>query len=453
MLHAWSGERLRSLLVVALGLETLAAVAVTGYLAQGAAVSSGLALLMLMVPLAATAVGLVFIRAAPATRFLLLPTALALNLIGLFVLAVDAPSFAYLQCFWSLLSLGAYAGVALCAGDENRISRLSVPLFSLALALVLLTFFIGVSPSGGPHRQWLAIGPFYFEPSELLKLSLTLLLALRLAGPGSSSPRSWVLPAIGVSLAVLAAQGDLGAAFVVAGVGALMIFAATGRWKRLALGLVALTAAGSVAYLLLPYVRLRFSTWLDPWSDPTGASYHVVQSLRALAAGGAFGRGLLAADTVHVPAAHTDSIIAPIGERLGLAGTLVTLALYGMLLAQIRRIYLQARTDLEALLATGVAALLIGQAVLIAGGTSGLLPLTGVTLPLVSYGGSSLLMSYLALGLVGSRNHRHRHGTPAPRRRSHDLVHLALGVALGVLVLWLSVWHLAGTAIIARLEG
>lgn len=427
--------------------------AITTYLAQEAAISSGLALLMLMVPLAATTIGVVFIRAAPATRFLLLPTALALNLIGLFVLAVEAPAFAYLQCFWSLLSLGAYSGVALCAGDEDRLDRLSVPLFSLALALVLLTFVVGVNPSGGPHKQWLAVGPFYFEPSELLKLSLTLLLALTLARPSSGSRRSWVLPAIGVSLAVLAAQGDLGAAFVVAGVGALMIFAATGRWKGLVLGIVALAAAGSVAYLLLPYVRLRFITWLDPWSDPTGASYHVVQSLRALAAGGALGRGLLAPDTVHVPAAHTDSIIAPIGERLGLAGTLVTLGLYGVLLAQIRQTYLQARTHLEALLATGVASRLIGQAVLITGGTSGLLPLTGVTLPLVSYGGSSLLMSYLALGMVGSRNGRHQQGVPTSRRRSHDLVHLALGMALGILVLWLSAWHLAGTAIIARLEG
>ncbi|MGI6207126.1 MAG: FtsW/RodA/SpoVE family cell cycle protein, partial [Anaerolineae bacterium] len=272
-------------------METAVALVASIYLAQSQAVSPALALMLALVPLAATLIGVILPRWVPVSRLRLLPTAVALNLIGLLILSVTARSFAQLQCFWSFVSLGAYCAVVLWASSQDRLRRLAPPLFVVALGLVVLTLFIGVSPSGGPQKQWLPVGPYYFEPSELLKLSLTLLLALSLAGQAPSRRNPWSLAAIGASLAALAVQGDLGAAFVVAGVGALMLYAGTGHWKRLALGAAVLVAAGAAAYLLVPYARPRFNTWLDPWSDPTGASYQVVQSVRALATGGALGRG------------------------------------------------------------------------------------------------------------------------------------------------------------------
>lgn len=434
-------------------LQTLAAAGGAIYLLGGGFPSDGLLALIVAVPFAACLISLGLSQLAPGARLGLLPTAVALNLMGLFVLAVVAPSFAYLQSLWSLISLCLYAVVARYAGDAVQLRRLSVPLFAVSLGLVLLTFTSGVNPSGGARRQWLDVGPAYFEPSELLKLALALLLALHLAGANTAHRRPWAYGAVAVSLAVLALQGDLGAALMAALVGALIMFAAGGRWRRLLIGMGAVSLGGAVAYFTMPYVQVRFDTWLDPWSDPTGASYQIVQGARALAAGGLGGRGLLAPDTVHVPAAHTDSIIAAVGERLGLVGSLGVVLLYGVLLAQLRRAYQRAGSALEALLATAVATLLVGQAVVIIGGSTGLLPLTGVTLPLVSYGGSSLLMSYLALALIGGRAGETTDAAGAIHTHGQSIVHFALALALAVLAVWLAAWHLAGTAIIQYLAG
>lgn len=429
--------------------QAVAATLGAAYLSVHGDLVAGLAVLISAVPWTAFLISLGLGRLAPAVRLDLLSIAVALNLLGLFVLSVVAPSFARLQCLWALVSLGAYALASTCAGNERRLRLLSVPLFVVSLGLVLLTFTTGVNPSGGARRQWLDVGPAYFEPSELLKLALTLLLALQMVGTGASHAgrRRWAYAAIGVSLAVLALQGDLGAALTVAIVGALVMFASGGGWRRLSIGLFVVAAGGGAAYLTMPYVQVRFDTWLDPWSDPAGASYQIVQGVRALAAGGAWGRGLPAGDTVHVPAAHTDSIIAALGERLGLVGSLTVVSLYGALLIELRRAYVKAANALEAVLATAVASLLVGQAVLILGGSTGLLPLTGVTLPLVSYGGSSLLMSYLALALISSRDNPNTEAGGPVHTGAHDVVYLALGMALVLVAVWLSAWHLEGAAL------
>jgi len=425
------------------------------YLAVQGDLAPGLPPLIAAVPWAAFLVSLCLGRLAPSVRLELLPAAVGLNVIGLFVLSVVAPAFAQLQCLWSIISLSAYGLVSRCAGDARRLRQLSGPLFLISLGLVLLTFAYGVNPSGGARRQWIALGPAYFEPSELLKLALALLLSLQLSGTYAAvgKRRPWAYAAVAVSLLVLTLQGDLGAALMVALIGALVIFAASGRWQRLLLGLAAVAAGGAVAYAALPYVRVRFDTWLDPWSDPAGASYQIVQGARALAAGGLTGRGLLAAETVHVPASHTDSIIAALGERLGLVGSVTVVGLYGVMLAQLRRVYLRAGSALEALLATAVATLLVGQAIVILGGSTGLVPLTGVTLPLVSYGGSSLLMSYLALALIGGRRNETVDASSPVHTRGQSIVHLALALALALVTVWLSAWHLAGTTIIEHLAG
>lgn len=435
--------------------QAVAATAGAAYLSGHPELPATLPPLVAAVPWVAFLMSLFLGRLAPSARLELLPTALGLNLVGLFVLCVVAPSFAQLQSLWSIISLSAYGLVSRCAGDARRLRQLSGPLFLISLGLVLLTFAYGVNPSGGARRQWIALGPAYFEPSELLKLALALLLSLQLTGSYAAvgRRRPWAYAAVTVSLLVLALQGDLGAALMVALLGALVMFAASGRWRRLLLGIGAVALGGALAYITLPYVRLRFDTWLDPWSDPAGASYQIVQGARALAAGGIWGKGLMASETIHVPAAHTDSIIAALGERLGLLGSLTVVLLYSVLLAQLRRAYQRAGSALEALLATAIAALLVGQSVVILGGSTGLVPLTGVTLPLVSYGGSSLLMSYLALALIGG----YAGGTAAPagtvHTRGQTIVHLMLAASLTLVAAWLAAWHLAGDTIITRLAG
>ena len=414
-----------------------------------------LALLVTTVPVAAGA-GLIAARQSlPGRRLPLLPTALALNLLGLIVLADIAPGFARLQSIWSVLGISAYL-VLLAAGSSlARTRRWQEVLFLVSLALVALTFPFGTNPSGIGPRQWLALGPLYFEPSELLKLSLAFLLAHRLTASSESTGLRRPLLAVGISLFLLILQGDLGAVLTVAGIGALVILLASGRWQHATVGLgLALLVSGGI-YALVPRARSRTQAWLKPWEQPFGSSYQVLQSWRAITSGGLIGRGLAPEDPTHIPAAHTDMILPVIAERFGLWGSMATLSLYALLLRQTHLVARRSASDLTSLISSGTAALIVGQAVLIGAGSTGLLPLTGVTFPLVSYGGSSLLTSYVALAILDGplAYVTTPEGTSQPTRlaRRQRRVSLGLGASLALLALWLAIWHTAGEAILERL--
>jgi len=442
----------RDLGATAVFAEALAALAVTAYLWQWGGVSLESALLL---PAPALLAGVLVVRerrrGIPSPS--LLPLGLALNLLGLTVLAVIAPYFYRLQAAWSCLAVAVYA-----LSSWRRLPRgwpiaYSFRLYAFSLVLVLLTFIVGTNPSGAGPKQWLALGAFYFQPSELLKLGLILMLGKQLGeGPGEQADRHLWLPAAAAGGLLLVAQGDLGATLVFTGIAALVYYSGSGRWRPLVGGVFILALLGVLAYAFVPHVRARFGSWLNPWRDPLGSSYQVLQGLRAIAEGGVFGKGLATPDSVHVPASHTDLIVSAVGERLGLAGSLGVLAAFALLLWRLGELGSRAQSEPWALVCLGVAALLVGQGALIVGGATALLPLTGVTLPFVSYGGSSLLVSYLALGLL--------EGTAittagSPRRAGNRrAIYLALAASLLLLALWLSAWHLFGTSILAgRLAG
>lgn len=447
--HSWG------LGVVVLWLEAVATLVLSLYLWQQQRIHADLACLLPAASLLAATLPLIWRRRAFVCS--LLPIALALNLLGLVMLAVIAPSFCFLQSVWSILAVSLYLVLTMHMQSSAWLNTWHTRLYGLSLALVLLTFVIGTNPSGTGPKQWLAVGPFYFQPSELLKLALMILLAYQLGGQTQGKPGcSYWAPAIAISVALLAIQGDLGATFMLALTSALMIYAATGRWRLFATGLVLLLLAGMLAYRFVPHVRLRFGSWLNPWLEPFGASYQVVQGLRAIATGGIFGKGLLTGDSLHVPAAHTDMIITAIGERLGLGGSLATLALYLALLRHISTLGRNAASRPQALLSLGVAILLVGQAVVIIAGGTSMLPLTGVTLPLVSYGGSSLLVSYLALGVLegmGTGQPTAEVATSAQSVRWQQAIYLILASALAVLAIWLLIWHVWGQAILLQQLG
>jgi len=203
-----------------------------------------------------------------------------------------------------------------------------------------------------------------------------------------------------LALGLVVVQRDLGAALLFFGVFLALLYVATDRLGYALGGLVAFALGAAAAYQLFPHVRERVAIWLDPWADAQGRGYQVLQALYALASGGVLGAGLGQGSPEYIPAVHTDFVLAAIGEELGLLGSLGVVGLYLLLVYRGFRVALRAPDAYLQLLAVGLTTVLGLQALVILGGTTRLIPLTGVTLPFVSYGGSSLLVNYAILGLL-----------------------------------------------------
>jgi len=292
------------------------------------------------------------------------------------------------------------------------------------LLLTTLTLIFGTNPMGFGPRLWLGCCGVYFQPSEPLKLLLIVYLAAFFADWGHAfvptpnaqhltfstlrsrldAPQLRVLiPTLimtGIALLLLIVQRDLGTASLFIFIYSVMIYLALG-WHAIPLfSVLGLGLAGVAGYALFDVVRLRVDAWFNPWLDPSGRSYQIVQSLIAVANGGIFGRGPGMGNPNVVPVAHSDFIFSTIVEETGLIGALGLLTVLGFLLQRGMRTALHARDTFSNYLAAGLTAYLVAQSVLIIGGNLRLLPLTGVTLPFVSYGGSSLLISFIAILLL-----------------------------------------------------
>ena len=201
---------------------------------------------------------------------------------------------------------------------------------------------------------------------------------------------------------MLVVQRDLGAALLYFGSALILTCLASGRWAIAALGSLFFACGSAVAYHLFPHVRTRIDIWLTPWADPDGSAYQLLQSLFALGSGGVFGSGLAAGHPELIPEVHTDFIFSAIGEELGFAGVACILMLYLLLLYRCFGIALRSRTVFAGLTGAGLSLLLCLQIFIILAGTTNLLPMTGITLPFISYGGSSLLSSFILAGIVAS---------------------------------------------------
>lgn len=296
----------------------------------------------------------------------------------------------------------------------------------IGLGLIGLTFLIGTDPNGSDAKLWIVLGPLQFQPVEAFKVLLVLFMAGYLEEDRELLQRGTVrvgrlrLPPVrvigpllimwGLALAVLVVQKDLGAALLIFGVFLSMLYIASGRLDYILIGLAFFVLGAYVFYhlgqiplfnRLLLTVTTRVDIWLDPWADPTGSGYQIVQGLAALAFGGVFGTGLgygYAADIV--PAAFTDYPYAVIAEEMGLIGALGVLMVYILLVVRGYRIAIRARTQFQQLLAAGLTTVLALQCLIIIGGVTKLIPLTGITLPFISFGGSSLVTNFLIIGLL-----------------------------------------------------
>jgi cell division protein FtsW len=283
-----------------------------------------------------------------------------------------------------------------------------VPLCGGTFLLLLLVLHPSVGTTVGGAARWIQLGPISIQPSELAKFTVVAACASVLARNVKSlesEPARWIVPLVfivgGVSLLILL-QPDLGTMMVIALTAFVLLFVAGVRLRLLASSAVLSTAVGVALIMGEQYRRARFLSFLHPWSDPHHTGYQIVQSLIALGSGHLLGVGLGASRQkwMYVPNAHTDFIFSILGEELGLIGELIVLALFGAMVYAGIRIALRAPDAFGRLLAGGITAWLGIQALVNLGAVTGMLPITGVPLPFVSFGGSSLIVSLTAVGVL-----------------------------------------------------
>lgn len=347
---------------------------------------------------------------------LLLPLVYFLSGLGLALIMRLAPNFVTRQLFWLVIATGLLLAVNLIPKNLNWLRRYKYTWLIGGLLLLASTLVLGVNPSGFGARLWLQVGGLFFQPSELLKMLLVMFLAAYMAdrrrqliearayiGPlPIPHPSYWgpMLLMWGFSIVLLIWQRDLGAALLFFGTFLAMVYAVTGQSRYVWAGALLLAVAGILGYYLFDVVRLRVDGFLNPWLDPAGRSFQIVQSLLAFASGGILGQGLGQGLPTAIPVVHTDFVYAAIGEEYGLLGALGVLVGFALLVSRAFHIGLRAASGFEQLLAVGIGTVMGLQTLVITAGTLKLLPLTGVTLPFVSYGGSSLVISFLMVGLL-----------------------------------------------------
>mgnify|MGYP000938707999 CR=1 FL=1 len=332
---------------------------------------------------------------------------------GLLLLARLAPTFLLRQILWLGLSCGALCGVALLPALPRLLRRYRYTLLAAGLLLLGATFFFGVNPSGYGQQLWLGGFGIYFQPSELLKLLLIVYLAAYLSDrrnmvqqPGRGKAL-WIailgpmLVMVGLALLLLGWQQDLGGALLFYLTFVAMLYLAWGKGWHVAVSLLLFMPVALAGYVLSARVAMRVSIWLNPWApEQADRAFQILQSLFALASGGLFGQGLGQGLPTLIPAVHTDFVYAALVEEFGLTGAVALTLLLGLLIYRGIALAQKAEAPFESLLAGGITALFAIQTWVIAGGNAKLIPITGVTLPFLSYGGSSLLTMFLAVGLL-----------------------------------------------------
>jgi len=358
---------------------------------------------------------------APDADPTLLPLAFLLNGLGLvFVRRVDLATgsdLAAAQTVWTAVSVGALCATLLLIRRVAVFGRYQYTFGLLTIVLLLSPLIPGLTAGVINGAQlWIDLFGMRFQPGEIAKLTMVVFLAgylernralLSVAtqriGPvmlPAARHLAPVLLAAVMAMVIMAGLRDLGTALLFFGAFIAMLYVATGRLAYPAFGAVFFGFAAWLAYLQFGHVRVRVSIWLDPWADVTGIGYQLAQSLFALGTGGLTGTGLGLGRPQDVPFSATDAIFVVIGEELGLLGATVVLLLYLVIVVRGFRIAQTARDEFGTLLATGLTVTLAAQTFVIVGGLTRLVPLTGITLPFVSYGGSALLSNYLLIALL-----------------------------------------------------
>jgi peptidoglycan glycosyltransferase len=353
---------------------------------------------------------------APRSDPTLLPLVALLTGIGFVMISRLNHHLARTQAVWTGVGVACFVGTLAVVRRSRFLERYRYTFALLGFILLVLPLAPGIGATINGARLWVHVGAMYFEPNEVAKVLLVIFFASYLAdkrellSTGSRRIGRMMIPdpkhllplilAWGFSLIIMAGQGDLGSSMLFFAVFVGMLYIATERSAYL-LGAVGLFAAASVlAYNAVAHVQVRVSTWINPWPVAQGKGYQLIQSLFAFGSGGFGGTGLGLSSPQKIPNASTDFIFAAVGEELGLLGTVSIIIAFLLVVGAGFRIALANDRPFTKLFAAGLTALIGIQAFVIIGGVSRLIPLTGITLPFVSYGGSSLVANFVLVALL-----------------------------------------------------
>ncbi|MEG0682626.1 MAG: FtsW/RodA/SpoVE family cell cycle protein, partial [Raoultibacter sp.] len=354
---------------------------------------------------------------APGADPALLPIVFALSGIGIAFVTRLRPELALSQVTWLFVGVVFMVLVIALIKNLDKIANYKYTLMIVGVVLLLSPLVPGLGQEIYGSRIWLSLGPFSFQPGEIAKIFIVLFLAGYLAenremlsvfthrlGPANLPDIRTLIPLLlmwAIALLVVVFEKDLGSALVFFFVFLTMLYAATGKKFYLIIGLALAAIGGIAAWALFGHVQIRVETWLDPFADAANKGYQLVQSIYSMADGDLFGVGIgrgMAADTI--PVVESDFIFAAISEEAGLLGAAGVLLLYLGLAIRGFVTAARAKSDVSSFIAVGLTATVVLQAFIIVGGVTRLIPLTGLTLPFISQGGSSLLASFIAIGFL-----------------------------------------------------
>lgn len=366
------------------------------------------------------AVHLLLRAAIPYADPYLLPLVALLSALGIMMIYRIDPDLARAQTTWMMVGLGLFATIVLILRDYRKLNDYIYLLGILGVLILVGTIIAGQEVNGA--RLWLKFAGLSIQPGEFAKVLIIIFLAGYLnSNREMLSTSTWHLAGIpmpalkylgplvtmwGMSLALLLLMNDLGTSMLFFGTFLAMTYVATGRIAYPVLGGILFAGGAVLAYFIKGTVQVRVDIWLDPWKQATDTGYQIVQSLFAISDGGIFGAGLgkgyllFQSGEPLIPALHTDFIFSAIAEELGLVGATGLIVLFLLVCYRGYKIAMMAGDGFSKLLAVGITASLALQTFVILGGVMKMIPLTGITLPFVSYGGSSIVANFASLALL-----------------------------------------------------
>jgi cell division protein FtsW (lipid II flippase) len=355
-------------------------------------------------------------RFAPRADPTLLPIAFLLNGIGYFTISRLDRDLARVQAVWTAVGIAAFVLTLVFVRHIRTLERYKYTFLLLGIAALLLPSLPGVGAEINGARLWVRVGPVNFQPGEAAKVLLVVFFAaylvdkrellatgtrrigrVRFPDPKHLGPLllAWVF-----SILVMVREKDLGSSLLFFAVFAAMLYIATDRWSYLLVAAAMFMAGAFVAYQLFSHVSDRVIAWIDPWSVYKTTGFQLAQSVFALGSGGFAGTGLGLGSPQKIPNASTDFVLSAIGEELGLLGTVAVCMLFLLLVGSGFRIAIQTDRPFSKLFAAGLTTIIGVQTFVIIGGVIRVIPLTGVTLPFISYGGSSLIANFVIIALL-----------------------------------------------------
>ncbi len=355
-------------------------------------------------------------RLAPDADPTLLPLAAFLTGFGFLVVARLDEDLARVQAVWAFVGVGAFVATLAAVPRIRTLERYRYTFLLLGVLALILPLFPGIGAEINGARLWVRLGPLSFQPGEAAKVLLVIFFAAylvdkremlssgtrRLGRVALPDPKYLgpLLLAWGASLLIMVRQKDLGSSLLFFAVFAAMLYIATDRASYLVIGFALFAGGATIAYQLFSHVQTRVSTWLDPWPVAQDEGFQLVQSMFAFGSGGFLGSGLGLGNPTTIPNVATDFVFSAVGEELGLVGSVAVVAVILLFCGSGYRVAVQADRPFPKLFAAGLTTIIGIQTFVIIGGVTRVIPLTGVTLPFVSYGGSSLVANFVILALL-----------------------------------------------------